>query len=116
MNGANTQLFGSSIVALRERKRILDAVWLLSLAALFLSLFLPWFFRVIELNLAAVGWTLVVYGGVYSILAIVTDRQRMARAMVAGVVLMQITTVVLLAVIWPLAGGTRNPMFLLAFA
>lgn len=114
MTAANAKFFGDSMVALRERKRIVDAIWLSSLAILFVALLVPWFFRVIEFNLEALALSVLTYGLAYSIMALVTDRQSFSRVGI-GLRAMQASSVFFLALMWHLVGGLDNPMFLLAF-
>lgn len=103
------------LFALGERKRVLDAVWLLTLFVVLLAVAVPWYLRILEIDLAPVAWGTFAFAGLYVAGARLAERLESRRAMLAAVTAAQLSGVVFLAVFWHLAGGLQNPMLLLAF-
>jgi diguanylate cyclase (GGDEF)-like protein len=107
--------FGDDLPALRERKRVLDGVWVLSLAVVFAAISVLWLLRVAEFDLAAVAWSTFGYALAYMLAASFTDRLRHGLGLATTARLMQVSGVIFLGYLWHLVGGLDNPMFLLAF-
>ena len=114
-DASRQKTLGDSLVALRERKRILDAVWVFSLAAALVAVSLPWLLRVADIDLIPVAWSTFAYALVYLTLAAATDRLRRGPAIIIATWSIQACNVLFLAFLWHLAGGMDSPMFLLAF-
>ncbi|MGH8309995.1 MAG: hypothetical protein ACRETX_09400, partial [Steroidobacteraceae bacterium] len=104
-----------SLTDWRERKRLLDDTWLLTLFVIFLATALPWFLRIADLDFAPVAWSLFGYGAVYLALGFATDRMQIHGSLPIVLGTLQAAGVVFLGFIWHQAGGLQNPMFLLAF-
>lgn len=103
------------ILALKERKREMDDVWLLTVVVMLLALGVLWFQRILDIELAAVTWTAVGYGCVYFLIGLAADHASTARAYLVSVAALQVTGVLMLAAVWRLSGGLQNPMLLLVF-
>jgi hypothetical protein len=104
-----------ALLALKERKRLLDDVWLLALLVLFLAIGVPWYLRILEINFAPVAWSLFGFAALYFITTQVTDSLRSRRGVMLGMFLLQLAGVLLLGLIWHWTGSLQNPMFLLVF-
>lgn len=104
-----------SLLILRERKRILDAVCVMSLGVVFLTVGIPWFLGIINLNIVPVAWVIFGYALAYLVLATLTDRLEERAQMLLSMQVLQSLGVVALALLWHLAGGMANPMFLMVF-
>jgi PAS domain-containing protein len=104
-----------TLQALKERKRLLDDVWLLALLVLFLAVGVPWYLRILEVNFAPVAWSLFGFGALYVAASVATDSLRSRRSLLLAVTLLQAAGVLLLGLVWHWTGGLQNPMFLLVF-
>jgi PAS domain-containing protein len=106
---------GPDLADLRQRKRTLDAVVVLTIALAITAAAVPWFLRVSNLDFAPAvrGAFLLALG--YAAAAAATDRLRSRRGLAAALALLQVAGVVALALLWHLVGGVEIPMFLLAF-
>ena len=51
--------------ALKERKRLVDDVWLLACFAVLAAVGVPWYLRLLDIELAPVAWSLFAYGLIY---------------------------------------------------
>jgi len=100
---------------MRERKRVLDSVLVLTLVAAFASVAGPWFVQAIEVDMAAPTMALLCYLTAYLVLAGVADRMRTPGDMRLATQVLQLSGILFLAVLWHLVGGVANPAFLLAF-
>lgn len=98
-----------------ERDRWLTRVWVLTLSGFMLVVAGPWFVRATSQNVTPVAilaflWTL-------AFVILVQQLRRISslanRATAAGI--LHVSALVALAVLWHLAGGTHNPVLLLAF-
>ncbi len=105
----------AGIDALKERKREIDDVWLLTIVVVLLSIGVLWFQRILDIDLARVAWVLFAYGSAYLAMAFAADRASTARTFVVTVALVQAAGIVTLTMLWRLTGGLQNPMFLLVF-
>ena len=106
---------GNGTLALRERKRIVDSVNITLLVAVSVAVAVPWFLRVLPIDLALVARLTLAYVLFYAAVARLADRLggRKTLNIVAG--LLQGTTIGFLGVLWLLVGGLGAPMLLLAF-
>src|SRR5687767_350073 len=100
------------LLDLRQRKRVLDGVFVVTVALAFTAVAVPWFLRVFDLDLARAARWAFLLALVYSAAAVATDRLRGRRGLVAALALLQGAGVVALALLWHLVGGVENPMFL----
>jgi hypothetical protein len=103
------------LLDLRERKRVLDGVFVLTVALAFTAVAVSWFLRLVDLDLtgAARGAFLLALG--YAAGAAAADLLRGRHGLAAALTLLQVGGIVGLALLWHLVGGMENPMFLLAF-
>ncbi len=115
MSELGGQLLSDRLPALYERKRALDASWLLVLIAVLLSTGTPWYLRVLDIDMGVVAWSLFGYSVAYLGTAYLTDRIRSQRFVLAVMVAVQMVGVIFLAWVWHLVGSVQNPLFLLAF-
>lgn len=115
MNGLNTTVAAGEFAALRERKRLLDDAWLLTLFVILLATAVPWFLRIMELDLAPLAWSLFGFGLIYLATALTADRLQDRRSLLLILGALQAVGVLFLGFLWHCAGGLQNPMFLLVF-
>jgi hypothetical protein len=103
------------LLDLRERKRLLDGVFVLTVALAFTAVAVSWFLRLFDLDLtrAARGAFLLALG--YAAAAVAADLLRGRHGLAVALTLLQVGGIVGLALLWHLVGGVENPMFLLAF-
>jgi diguanylate cyclase (GGDEF)-like protein len=101
--------------ALRERKRILDAAFVGLFLAVFVAIGVAWFLRILAIDFAALAWATLVSAVLYTSGAMLADRARSSRTLLVATHVLQGLGVVALGMLWHLAGGIGNPMFLLAF-
>ncbi|MGH8699768.1 MAG: hypothetical protein ACREVR_01145, partial [Burkholderiales bacterium] len=113
---SGSEPFAAGLVALRERKRVFDDVWLVTLFVVLLAIAVPWFLRLLDVPLGPVAWSLFGFGALYLVLSLWGDRLESPAVMLAIIGLVQATGVLFLGLVWHLAGGAQNPVFLLAFA
>ena len=104
-----------SLAALRERKRLFDDVWLLTLFVIFVAIAVPWFLRILDLDLGPLAWSLFGFGLAYMAGVIATDRIESHRNLLFVIGTVQALGVLFLGYLWHLVGGLQNPMFLLVF-
>jgi len=109
------KILKESLLILRERKRILDAVCVMSLGVVFLTVGIPWFLGIINLNIVPVAWVIFGYALAYLVLATLTDRLKERAQILWAMQVLQSLGIVALAFLWHLAGGMANPMFLMVF-
>lgn len=101
--------------ALRERKRMLDALWFVIAFVALAVIGVPWFLRFVNLNLAPAVWAVFAFSLLH--LAQSTWLAAPLEHHLATVSrLVHWSGIVFLAAVWHLAGGVGNPAFLLVFA
>jgi len=105
-----------SLLSFRERRRVVDAVWLASLLVVFLAIVAAWWLRLLEIPLARTAWAFFAYGALYLAAAWATDRLGSFTAVVLATRSLNLSAVVFLAISWQLVGGVHNPIYLFAFA
>ena len=105
----------AELATLRERKRLFDDVWLVTLVVVFVALAAPWFLHVLEIDLAPIAWSLFGFGAVHVAAMVAAEALRSARAVLALAFAQQAAGVLLLSLLWHLGGGVHNPMLLLVF-
>jgi PAS domain-containing protein len=98
-----------------ERDRWLTRVWVLTLSGFMLVVAGPWFVRATSQNVTPVAVLTFVWTLTYVIL--VQQLRRLPTLRIRGTVasILHVTALVVLALLWHLAGGTHNPVLLLAF-
>lgn len=101
--------------ALRERSRALDAAWLAAVVAGLASLAVPWFLRALDLDLAPLLWSVFGYALFHLIAVSAAERLKGQRALRVASGAVRLASLVFLALLWHLAGGLDNPVFLIAF-
>ena len=105
-----------ALVSLRERKRLFDDVWLLTLFVIFLAIAVPWFLRILDVELGSLAWSLFGFGLLYLPVAIAADGIDNRLHLLLMIGSLQGVGIVFLGCVWHLAGGLQNPAFLLVFA
>ena len=98
-----------------ERKRMLDAAWVVCLVALLATVAVPWFLSVLEIDLAKVAVFVFVMALAYLVVGAATDRFTNQTAVAISMRVMPLASIVLMGPLWHLAGGLANPVFLAAF-
>ncbi len=115
MSSSVGRLFSDRLPALHERKRALDASWLLVLVAVLLATGTPWYLRVLDIEMGVVAWSLFGYSLAYLGVAVASDLIRSHRGVLAVMIGLQMMGVVFLGWVWHLVGSVQNPLFLLTF-
>ena len=104
-----------SLLALLERKRLIDGAWVVCLGVIMAAVALPWFLRALDINLMPVATLVFVYVVVHLAFSAATDRLRSTGGLSTSIRLMLMAGVAFLACLWHLVGGLQNPLFLAAF-
>ena len=115
MTRVDLAAMGDSLLALKERKRLLDDVWLLTLLVIFVAVGLPWYLRLLEIDFAPVAWSLFTYGLLYLAISFAADALRTGRSLLIVIGALQAAGVLFIGFVWHLTGSLQNPMFLLLF-
>jgi PAS domain-containing protein len=115
MTTVGPEMTNDDLGALRERKRLFDDVWLLTLFVIFIALATPWFLRILDVDFAPLAWSLFGFGLVYVAGSMATDRVDSRRNLFLIVGVLQALGVIFLGFLWHLTGGLQNPLFLLVF-
>ncbi len=115
MTASVSGLLSDRLPALHERKRALDASWLLILVAVLLATGAPWYLRVLDIEMGVVAWSLFGYSLVYLGVAYASDLIRSHRLVLAVMIGLQMAGVTFLGWVWHLVGSVQNPLFLLTF-
>ena len=103
------------VVDLRERKRLLDGVFVLTVAVAFTAVAVSWFLRIFDLDLTRAARGAFLLALAYAAATVAADRLRGRHGLAAALMLLQLAGLVGLALLWHRVGGVENPMFLLAF-
>ncbi|MGH9329141.1 MAG: sensor domain-containing diguanylate cyclase [Vicinamibacterales bacterium] len=109
------RLHPDTMFSLVERKRMLDAAWVVCLVALLLAVAVPWFFSVLDIDLARAALFVFVCAVGYLVIGSLTDRLTNQMAMATAMRIMPFLSVILMGPLWHLVGGLSNPVFLAAF-
>lgn len=115
MPGAQSLNLDDTLLPLLERKRMVDAAWLVCLVATLGAVTVPWFLTILEIDLARAAWAVFAYAAAYLLVALATDRMSSMRMVRVAMRLMMLSSVVFLGALWRLVGALDNPMFLIAF-
>lgn len=110
-----SRLHADTAFAVLERKRMLDAAWVVCWVALVSAAAVPWFLNVLPIDLARAAWFVFVSACGYLIVAALTDRLNSQIAVAMAMRVMPLVSIVLMGALWHLVGGIANPIFLLAF-
>jgi PAS domain-containing protein len=96
--------------------RAVELVWPLTLIAILVALWVPWYLRLLDIDIGRVAWLLALTAGVHILLAPVLARGSATR--MGAVVLLAIhgLSLLLLGIVWMLLGAMNQPLFLLFFA
>jgi len=97
--------------ALRERKRILDDVTVWMLLVVSVAVAVPWFLRLLPIDLSVVARATFGFTLLYIALATLTDRLRGPRSLRLALLFLQASGIVFLGLLWHLVGGLQVPMF-----
>jgi PAS domain-containing protein len=111
----STDLAMAGAAGLRERKSVIDTVWLTTLVLVAIGLGVPWYLRVIEIRFSAVVWALFGYAALSVIGGQAAERLAGPRGLGAVVWSLQLLGFLTLTVVWHFAGGVANPLFLVFF-
>ncbi len=98
-----------------ERKRMLDASWIVCWVSLLAVLAVPWFLNVLAIDLGKAAWFVFASAVVYVVVGALTNRLTNQVAVLAAIRIMPLLTMVLMGALWHLVGGLANPVFLIAF-
>src|SRR3989442_4629699 len=101
--------------ALRERKRILDDVTVWMLLMVSAAVAVPWFLRLLPIDLSAAARAAFGFTLLYLALAMLTDRLRGPRSLRLALLFLQASAIIFLGLLWHLVGGLQVPLLLLAF-
>jgi len=101
---------------LRERKRLFDNVWFLTLFAVLLATGVPWYLRILDIDFGRIVWGLFGYGLFQVAINAVLKRRPEHRTFLAVVGLQQCIGILTVGVLWHYAGNVQNPFFLFVLA
>jgi diguanylate cyclase (GGDEF)-like protein len=110
-----SQLHADTVFTVLERKRVFDAAWIVCWVSLLSAVAVPWFLRVLAINLDQAAWFVFGSALAYLLLATITDRLRNQPAVIVAMRVMPLASIVLMGPLWHLVGGLQNPVFLAAF-
>ena len=106
---------GTALLAL-ERKRVLDFVWIATLAIQTCALALLGWMGIAERGVATVSRSVLVYGAIFVLVADLSYRMRTPRAVHLSICANQCGGILFLVYLWALSGGVENPDALAFFA
>ena len=107
--------FPDPLTELREGKRLLDDFWMLTLFFTLFATGVPWFWRILNVDLAPIIWTIFGYAVVYLVATFLADRTNDSRMLKLLIGTTQLTGIAFIGLVWHLTGTLQNPMFLLIF-
>lgn len=110
-----SRLHADTAFAVLERKRMLDAAWVVCWVALLTAVAVPWFLNVLPINLGRAAWFVFVSALGYLAVAALTDRFTSQISVAAAMRFMPLVSILLMGGLWHLVGGISNPVFLSAF-
>ncbi len=110
-----SRLHADTVFTVLERKRVFDAAWIVCWVSLLAAVAVPWFLRVLAVDLDQTAWFVFGSALAYLLLATITDRLRDQSTVVFAMRVMPLASIVLMGPLWHLVGGLQNPVFLAAF-
>jgi len=90
-------------------------VWLLACFAVLAAVGVPWYLRLLDIELAPVAWSLFAYGLIYVFTSAVADGFHSRRSLLTVIASLQATGVLFIGWIWHATGSLQNPMFAALF-
>jgi diguanylate cyclase (GGDEF)-like protein len=99
---------GTVLLAL-ERKRLLDFVWIVTLAVEACSLALLGWMGIAQVGVSAVSRSVLVYGAVFVLAADLSYRMKTPRAVHLSICANQCGGILFLVYLWAVSGGVENP-------
>ena len=115
MRPNRSPLHADTTFAVLERKRVLDAAWVVCWVSLVAAAAVPWFLNVLPIDLGRAAWFVFVSALAYLIVGTLTDRLSNQIALSTAMRVMPLVSIVLMGGLWHLVGGIANPIFLVAF-
>ena len=115
MTEASTAILVDGLDALKQRKRLLDDAWLITIFVLFFASGIPWYLRILAIDFAPIAWSLFAFGSIYVAFSFIADRLNNRKSILTVLGMLHLTGILLLGYVWHLSGSLQNPMFLLAF-
>lgn len=106
---------GTALLAL-ERKRVLDFVWIVTLAVEACALALLGWMGIAEHGVAMVSRSVLIYGAIFVLLADLSYRMKTPRAVHLSICANQCGGILLLIYLWAVSGGVESPDALAFFA
>lgn len=103
-------------LGLRERRRLAETLWYAALWAALAAAALPWYLRLLPIDLGPPAWTLFGFGTALWLSSAASGRLATRRGLLAVTALQHVAGVVVLGVVWQMAGGLENPAYLAVFA
>ena len=103
-------------LGLRERRRLAETLWYAALWAALAAAAVPWYLRLLPIDLGPPAWTLFGAGAALWLSSALTERLPTRRRLLAAAAAQHLAGVVVLGVVWQMAGGLENPAFLAVFA
>ncbi len=107
--------YGTALLAL-ERKRVLDFVWIVTLAVEACALALLGWMGLAERGIATVSRSVLVYGAIFVLVADFSYRMKTPRAVHLAICANQCAGILFLIYLWALSGGVENTDGLAFFA
>ncbi|MBZ0114272.1 MAG: PAS domain-containing protein [Thermoanaerobaculia bacterium] len=103
-------------LGLRERRRLNETLWFLTLWSAMLAIAVPWYLRLLTVELGPPARLLFGFGVFVWVGFALTERLHTRRAVLATISTIHLTGVLVLGWTWQMAGGLENPTFLVLFA
>jgi PAS domain-containing protein len=104
-----------TLLGLRERLRLLDTAMIATFVAVCAAASVPWFLRVLPVEIGPAARVAVVYAALHLLLSRAAEALARVRLLQTAVMGLPLFALLVLAVVWHLLGGLFNPMLLLAF-
>ena len=96
---------------------LLSDIWLLTIVAILIATFVPWFVNGFEVDVGAASWGLLAVGGIQGAFTILSSRTWLhGRWRDHLLTPLDVTGVILIGSIWQHVGALQNPAFLMVFA
>lgn len=102
-------------LGLRERQRLMQAIWFGILWASFLGVAVPWYLRLLPIDLGPFTSILFVFGSLLFVASPAIETLRSRAGLVRALTALHLVGLGVLAVAWQMVGGLENPVFLLVF-
>jgi hypothetical protein len=101
---------------LRDRKKLCDGAWLVTLFIILLAVGVPWYLGLLSIDFGPLAWGLFGFGGVHFAMEFAARDIKNYRTFALLIGIEQCVGTVFVGAMWHYAGNDQNPLFLLIFA